>query len=184
MEHLSQQQMSMLIDSQLDDAEERLVKTHLLSCARCTAEVTLQRSLVRAARELPLERTSQRFTERLMSRVIHSSKPAFSYKLLQNLGSAFAMIAVLVVLGYVLSSPPALLSGASDSPSSELFTAWKTFYTNVYAFLTQSTTQLNQTVTQQTAAPISKILVTTFLVLVGFFALDRFVLQKIVRTKM
>ena len=184
MDHLSQQQIVALIDGRLDDAEEHLHNAHLAVCTRCRNEVALQRSLGRIVHDLPLEKTSQRFTERTMKRVLHAGKQSFSYKVLQHVSSVAAMAAVLVVLGYILSSPSELFVGTDNSATSEMFTAWKTFYTSVQSVLSQGTAQVSKAVTSQTTTPASKIITTTLLVLVGLAALDRFVFQKMVRTKM
>jgi len=184
MDHLTQEQIFAFLDSQLDDALEHRFNAHLAECARCRNEVALQRSLARTVSELPLEETSTRFTGRVMSRVLQSQKRSFSEKILQNLGYAFAMMMVLGVLGYLLSNSSSLFSGSGESQPSEFVTAWKTFSANASQFLTQSTSQMSNTVTQQTATPLAKILTITFLVLIGLVAIDRFVLQKVVRMKL
>ncbi|MCI0707083.1 MAG: zf-HC2 domain-containing protein [Ignavibacteriae bacterium] len=183
MNHLSRQQVFALIDGQLDDAEERTCNAHLAGCARCRNEVALQRSLDTAVENLPLERTSSWFTERTMNRILRAGKQSLSYRILQHVGSAVAMVAVLVVLGYILSSPSELLVGNDDSASSSLFSSWKTFYNNVSAAVSQNATRLNNVFAGQTATPVTKIIATTLLVLVVLAGLDRYVFRKVVRMK-
>jgi hypothetical protein len=71
-----------------------------------------------------------------------------------------------------------------DSTSSELFTAWKTFYSSTKSFLSSTSAQFSKALTAQAATPVSKIITMTVLVLLGLVALDRFVLRKVVRMKM
>ena len=184
MDHLSRQQIFALIDGQLDDADERRYNAHLAGCVRCRREAQLQRSLGRTVHHLPLEKTSARFTERTMNRILHVRQQSLSYKILQHVGSAAAMVAVLVVLGYILNTPSKWVSGSESSTMTGLTNTWEAISKSLTTFISKSTTQLNTTVATQTSTPTSKIVVMTLLVLLGYAALDRFVLKKVIRMKL
>ncbi|MGH2567220.1 MAG: anti-sigma factor family protein [Bacteroidota bacterium] len=182
MNHMTQEQLFAFVDGRLEDDR---VTAHLDECRRCRKEVAFQRSLVGTARGLPLTKPSARLTERVMSRVLRTTQErSFSYRILQNLGYVFAMMMVLAVLGYILNNSASFLVAEHEAQPSELVTAWKSYYSQMNQLLTKSSAQFSQAVTQRTATSAWKIVLTTFCILVGYGALDRFVLQKVIRMKM
>lgn len=182
MNHLSQEQVYLFIDGVVEGPILRQIQEHLDRCERCRREVELQRRLTRAARELPLAKTSERFTQRVMSRVLRSaSERSLSYRLLQNLGYVFAMMVVLGVLGYILTNPSRLFVTDSETKPSEVVTAWQSFANRFHQLLSDGTAKLNQTMSQHATTPTWKIISMTVAVLFGLALFDRFVLRKVVR---
>jgi anti-sigma factor RsiW len=183
MEHLTQRQVLDFIDGNLDEATERRVHTHLGGCDRCGREVAFQRSVLQTARVLPTIPVSRHFTQSVMKRALRKSGETFGYKVLQNLGHVFAMIAVLAVIVYMISLPSTTTGSTQPSQTSELLQAWKSITAQVTGLLTQQSERFREGVASRTTGSRAEIAVMTLAVLLLLAALDRFVLRRLARIK-
>ncbi len=185
MSHLTKQQILEAVDNRLSSTEHARLQLHLNDCARCRNEVAFQQALTSVARESLQMKTSVRFTDRVMSRVLRTATSStFAYKILQNIGYVFAMMLVVGVLGTVLMNPSRFLGSQSQSLPSEFLTKWNTVSGQINQFFQKSTSQLKETLAQRTALPSWKIILMTLCILGVYAVVDRYVIQKVVRMKL
>ena len=181
MTHLTMAQILQFIDSTADYATQAQCTNHLAVCERCREEVEMQKRFSKIARENPYS-LSTRFTERVMSRVAPQAGLTWTTRILNNVANVFAMMIVLGVLGYAISST----SNFKLESSPEFSTLTKSF--------TDSYSKLKQSVQQQTnewtvkAQPASsnrsqRFVIFAFLALLALGVVDRFVLRQLMKTK-
>ena len=185
MSHLTRNQILATADKTLSEAEEERLKLHLNECARCRNEVAFQRAISAVAREVLQTKTSVRFTDRVMSRVLQTAtNSSISYRILQNLGYVFAMMLVVGVLGYVLMNPSRFLGSQTSTQPSELAKSWDAVSSQMSQFFQRSTSQFDQALVQKTDTPSWKIILMALSILGVYGVLYRFVFQKVVRMKL
>lgn len=182
MTHLTMTQILQFIDGTADYAAQAQCTNHLAVCERCRREVEIQKRLSKVARQ-NVHRTSARFTEQVMSRVAPQLRLSWTAKLLNNLANVFAMMIVLGVLGYAISSTSSFKSEASP----ELSSLTKSF-TDSYAKLKESIQQETNKWTDKVAPPSSgrsqRFVIFAFLTLLALGIVDRFVLRQLMKTKL
>ena len=143
MTHLTQAQILQMADGTADYATQATVTNHLAVCSRCRSELELQRSLLRAARRMPLPSVSDRFTRAVMARILPKEQNPAAAWILNNMGNMFAMMAVLGVLAYVLTSPAPVVGTGQASPGNaivqELGKGAMDAYAKLNALLKQAT---------------------------------------------
>ncbi len=103
MEHLSFELICRIADGNISTDESSPLLTHLHICRKCQIEVEMQRSLIKASRQIPLINPSANFTQSVVDNIIPSRRKKWYEKLLHNMGNIIAMASVLAFLGYVYS---------------------------------------------------------------------------------
>jgi anti-sigma factor RsiW len=184
MNHLTVTEIFQLIDRTLNEAELNRLTRHLSECARCRNEVELHRTLGRAAQQQQLVQTSPRFTANVMERAVPQKEKSFFSWILRNIGTLIAMVAVLGVLGYVLSTTPMWTSMQEQTESSGLTKMFSSAYQDIKQFFADKTNQVTQRLDTDTSARSEKILLIAFISIVVLALLDRFVLRQFMRTKL
>ncbi len=125
MNHLTIHQILQTVDGTADYATQAVVNSHLAVCPACRKEVEFQRSLLRSARRAPLQPVSDRFTRRVMSRVLPRAQHPLAAWILNNMGSLFGMMAVLGTLWMVLSQPMALSTSSGPTEGNRIVEQWR-----------------------------------------------------------
>ncbi len=116
MKHLTVSQLLQNVDGTADYAAQAAVTSHLAVCQRCRDEVEFQRSLMREARRIPPPQVSGNFTKRVMIQILPKDQNAIAAWVLNNMGNVFAMMVVLAMLAFVLTSPTPMVGITGDSP--------------------------------------------------------------------
>ena len=182
MNHLMMNQILQFVDGTADYATQAQCTNHLAVCERCRREVEIQKRLSKVARQ-NVYRTSARFTERVMSRVAPQLHLSWMNRLLNNLSGVFAMMLVLGVLGYAISST----SGFESAANPELSSLTKSF-TDSYAKLKESiheeTNKWTDKVTPPTSGRSQRFVIFAFFALLALGIVDRFVLRQLMKSKL
>lgn len=138
MNHLTTSQVLQTVDGTADYATQAAVTSHLAVCASCRAEVEFHRSLVRAARRGPLPGLPDRFTKGVMARVILRRQSPFAAWILNNMGSLFAMMAVLGVFWLVMSQPLSFSTSPEKTQGDQIVEQWRQGLSQGYDWLSTS----------------------------------------------
>ncbi len=183
MTHLTVPQILQFLDGTADYATQAQCTNHLAVCGQCRREVEVHKKLSKASKQNPFA-TSARFTERVMSRIAPELRTSWSSRILNNVAGAFAMMVVLGVFGYVVTST----SDFKLESSPEYSTMAKSF-TESYAKLKKSVQEETDKMAVKTkASPSSnssqRIILFAFLALLTLGVIDRFVLRQLMKTKL
>lgn len=135
MNHLTVQQILEYVDGTILNGERTQVVAHIESCPRCRREVELQRAMAKGVREAPLTRPSRRLVDRIMERILPATGNPLLRKIVNNLGNLLAMIVVLSIFVYTLSSPSVSNGGTGSSVITETFKTYTAFYDRVNRYL-------------------------------------------------
>ncbi len=142
MKHLTVSQILQHVDGTADYATQAAVTSHLAVCQRCRGEVEFQRSLIREASRIPPPQVSEAFTKRVMVQILPKNQNAVAAWVLNNMGNVFAMMAVLAMLTYVLTSPTPIVGTTENSPGQawvqDMKQGLKDSYAKVTTFLQKS----------------------------------------------
>lgn len=184
MNHLTQEEIDGLSDGSLNPEHRARVETHVAACARCARELRLQQNLGKAIAQLPLEKTSVEFTGRLMERILSSQKATVWSRLLLHAGNVFAMMLVLGVIGYVLTTPKLFVKSEQPSAVTKAFKPFQQFYSDARSFLTSRSEQLNQGVLGTSSPHAFRLLTFALITLVVLGAFDRYVIRRIMHLKL
>lgn len=186
MNHLTTTDVVRFIDGELSQSELTRFAAHLQQCDRCQKELRFQRALLRVAHETPLVQPRSQFTQRVMEQLVPAKRHAWTQKILNNLGNIFAMMLVLGVLGYALSSPEKWMSMSSDKPSqfAVVVNTYSSYYAGAKQFLGEQATKLmGERSTNTTPSGAMKVLEMTIVSILALAALDKFVLQRVTRMR-
>jgi hypothetical protein len=183
MNHLTVQQILEYVDGTILNGERTQVVAHLESCPRCRREVDLQRALAKSAREAPLTRPSRRLVDRIMEAVLPTTDSLLR-KIVNNLGNLLAMIVVLSIFVYALSTPSVWKGEAAPSVISETFKTYTGFYDQVSRYLTTESAKLQSKGSTPASRDSEKIIAFTIISLLALAALDKFVIRRVMRTKL
>lgn len=139
MNHLTTSQILQTVDGTADYATQAAVSSHLAVCPECRKEMEFQKALLRNARRTPLPPVSDRFTRRVMSRVDPRGQGVVSGWLLNNMGSLFALMAVLGTFWLVLSQPISLSVDTSqaESQGDRIVEQWRQGVSDSYAWMNE-----------------------------------------------
>ncbi|MEK6566219.1 MAG: zf-HC2 domain-containing protein [Bacteroidota bacterium] len=182
MTHLTMSQILQYIDGTADYASQAQCTSHLAVCERCRREAGLHKKLLKTGRQ-NLYRTSSRFIENVMAIVAPQPKNSWAAKILNNLANIFSMMLVLGVLGYAISAKSDFKF--TESPQ---YSAMTKVFTDAYAKLRQSaneqTRQVSVKVTPGASNKTAKLIIFSVLALLTLGAVDRFVVRRIIKTRM
>ena len=186
MDHLTTREIFHLVDGTIQNGERTALTAHLEQCEQCREEIELQRALTREVRSIPLTNPSQQFTRRVMTGIIPVNHPAWTRKIVDNLGNNLAMMLVLSVLGYAVSSP-ALWQKQKTERSSTFDGMMKT-YSGYYDqaksyFKEQSTDLIGRNIRPSSSERSEEISIMVIISLLTLAALDKFILQRVRRTR-
>lgn len=184
MNHLTVQQILEYVDGTILNGERTQVVAHLESCPRCRREVELQRALAKRAREVPLTRPSRRVVDRIMESILPATGNTLLRKVVNNLGNVLAMIVVLSIVVYAVSTPPVWKGDAAPSVISETFKTYTGFYDQVSRYLTTESAKLQSKGSTPASHEGEKIIALTIVSLLALAALDKFVIRRVIRTKL
>jgi len=181
MTHLTMTQILQYVDGTADYASQAQCTSHLAVCERCRREAELHKKLLKAGRQNPYK-TSPGFIERVMPRVAPQPKSSWATVILNNLANIFSMMLVLGILGYAIS----LKSGFKLTENPE-YSAMTKIFTDAYAKIKQSageqTHQISVKVTP-TSNKTGKLVIFSLLALLTLGVVDRFVVRRIIKTKL
>ncbi len=184
MNHLTVQQILEYVDGTILNGERTQVVAHLESCPRCRREVDLQRALAKGVRDAPLTRPSRRLVDRIMETVLPATGNSLLRKIVNNLGNLLAMIVVLSIFVYALSTPSVWKGDAAPSVISETFKTYTGFYDQVSRYLTTESAKLQSKGSTPSSREGEKIVALTIISLLALAALDKFVIRRVMRTKL
>ncbi|MEX2116650.1 MAG: hypothetical protein WEB37_07175 [Bacteroidota bacterium] len=182
--HLTEKEIHTLADQTADPRRKAELLDHVASCKRCTAELSLERSLLQAIRAVPLHKTSGQFTSRVMGQLDPELRNGLLFRMFGGAGRAIAMAAVLGLIAYALTLNVPGSTPSGNGPATVLFGEISSYYDSAREFLTSSSIQVNQKVDQRASGQGMQILAMTFVVLIALGLLDRFVLRHFVRMKL
>lgn len=170
------------VDGAADYATQAQCTNHLAVCERCRKEVEIQKNLSKSARKNPYA-TSLRFTERVMTRV--APQPGFSWttKILNNVANVFAMMLVLGVLGYAISSTSSFKLEGSPEFSS-LSKSFTDSYTKLKESVQQRTNDLTVKVQPVSSSRSQRFVIFALFALITLGVVDRFLLRQLTKTKL
>ncbi len=97
--HCTGEQLHMLLDGRVSDAERENLTAHLRECARCTASYHSLEQMDRGLRALPVEAASAALTDKVMEKVLPPGHLSLAFRIVENLAYLFA---VLIVTGIVV----------------------------------------------------------------------------------
>jgi hypothetical protein len=183
MNHLSIEQILEYVDGTILNGERTQVVAHLESCPRCRREVELQRALAKSAREAPLTKASRKLVDRIMETILPGTGNRLLRKFVNNLGNLLAMIVVLSIVGYAVSTPSVWKGDAAPSVISETFKTYNGFYDQVSRFLATESAKLQTKGSTPASRDDGKIIALTIISLLALAALDKFVIRRVVKTK-
>jgi anti-sigma factor RsiW len=135
MTHLTAHQILQTVDGTADYATQAAVTSHVAVCAACRREMEFQKALLRNARRSPLPQVSETFTRSVMSHVMPRSQRPLAAWVLNNMGSLFAMMAVLGIFWLVLSQPVSFAGAQGTTEGDRMVDTWRRGLTEGYAWL-------------------------------------------------
>jgi hypothetical protein len=182
--HLTEKEIQGIVDNTIDPGRKTDLLSHAASCKECAADLSLERSLTQSIRTAPLHKTSKQFTSRIMSQIDPGLPNGFVYRMFGGVGRMLAMAGVLGVIAYGLTLNLPGTADSSPGPATVLFGEISSYYDSAKEFLTDRSTQVNQTVDQRASGQGMQIFAMTFVVFIALGLLDRFVLRHFVRMKM
>jgi hypothetical protein len=183
MDHLTVQQILEYVDGTILNGERTQVVAHLESCPGCRREVELQRALAKHLRAAPLARPSRRLVDRIMESVMPATGNPFVRKIVNNLGNILAMIVVLSIFVYAVSTPSVRRGDAAPSVISETFKTYTAFYDQVSRYLTTESAKLQSKRSAPASRDNEKIIALTIVSLLALVALDKFVIRRVIKTR-
>ena len=184
MNHLTVQQILEYVDGTILNGERTQVVAHLESCLRCRREVDLQRALAKTSREAPLTNTSRRLLDRIMETVVPAKRNSLLRKIVNNIGNLLAMLVVLSVLVYALSTPSVWKGSETPSVITQTFKTYSALYDRVSRYLTTESAKLQSKGSAPRSRENDRVVVLTVVSLLALAALDRFVIRRVIRTKL
>lgn len=182
--HLTEKEIQALADHTIDPDRKTELLGHAASCKRCAAELSLERSMTQAIRTAPLQKTSRQFTSRVMGQIDPGLPNGLLFGMFGGAGRLIAMAGVLGVIAYGLTLNVPGTAESTKGPATELFGQISSYYDSAREFLTNRSSQVNQTVDQRASGQGMQILAMTFVVLIVLGLLDRFVFRHFVRMKL
>jgi hypothetical protein len=182
--HLTEKEIQGLVDQTIDPIRKTELLRHAASCKECGAELSLERSLTQAIRIAPLHKTARQFTSNVMGQIDPGLPNSLMYRMFGGVGRLLAMAGVLGVIAYGLTLNVPGNADSSNGPATVFFGEISSYYDSAKDFLTNRSTQMNQTVDQRASGQGMQTLAMTFVVLIALGLLDRFVLRHLVRMKM
>ena len=181
MTHLTMTQILLYVDGTADYASQAQCTSHLAVCERCRREAELHKKLVKAGRQ-NVYKTSPGFIESVMAKVAPQARSSWTTKILDNLANVFSMMLVLGVLGYAISSKSSFT--VNESPE---FSVMTKIFSDAYAKIKQSaneqTRQISVKVTP-TSNKTGKLFVFSVMALLALGVVDRFVVRRIIKTRL
>jgi hypothetical protein len=179
MNHLNATQLEDIIDG-MKDAE---IDLHIRTCQECRSKLRALQQLDRALEQLPLERTSDDFTGRVMRQLGIKESPSFACLVLKNLAP---LVALLIIAGVIVSVMN--VSGVSQSPSvRQGVEATQSVYNGVGSGLAIGVTEVNGWMGKYLSFGITKSSYGLVVFLVLFFGtialLDRYFFMPMFRKK-
>jgi len=184
MNHLTTREILQYVDGTILNGERTSVVSHLEVCPRCGKEVEFQRALGRIARQEPLEAASEQLKGRVMERVAPGKQHLWFQKIIDNLGSVFAMIIVLGILGYALLTPTAWKSSDQPTVITDVLKTYSDLYGQAKQYLKTESTKLQSTWTPSSWTGSNRLIALTLLSLVILIAIDGLVLRKITKLRL
>ena len=101
MNHFSSIQFQEYLDGVLDETISKNIRLHLETCLECSAKMKSLKEFELLLRNMPLEHTSNKFTERVMSKLGIEETPHFVWEFFKNLAPVVAL-ALLIGILYVV----------------------------------------------------------------------------------
>ncbi len=184
MNHLTHTQVLQLIDQTLDPVEHERLQQHVAECSVCQKELELQRSITKVARQQPLVRTSAAFTKNVMARVLPREKDSVLYRILLYAGNFFALIVVLGILGYALSTTSILRPAERLPEASEFVQSVSSYYKQAEEVFVQKTQEVLQSIAGGAAGDRGDLLLIVVVTIAVLAVFDRFVLQEFIRRRL
>ena len=184
MSHLTISEILQITDGTIANGQRTKLVSHLEACSRCRQEVEFQRNLERAARHAPLARPSRDFTSRVISRVDPSAKKSWVSKIVDILGNILAMGLVLTVVWYVVNTSGE--SGGTRQPSvfGQAAKTYVDYYSQVREFVAKERVRVMGQPAKERASKPDNVLMLTVLSLVILVAVDRFVVRRVLKTRL
>ena len=184
MSHLTISEILQITDGTIANGQRTKLVSHLEACSRCRQEVEFQRNLERAARHAPLARPSRDFTSRVISRVDPRAKKSWVAKIVDNLGNILAMGLVLTVVWYVVNTPVASSGTRQPSVFGQAAKTYVEYYSQVRDFVAKERVRLVGQPAKERASKPDNVLMLTVLSLVILVAVDRFVVRRVLKTRL
>lgn len=182
MKHLMVSQILQIVDGTADYATQAAVTSHLAVCQRCRDEVEFQRSLMREARRIPPPQVSGEFTKRVIAQILPKSQNPVAAWVLNNMGNVFAMMVVLAMLTFVLTSPTPIVGTTDNSPGQvwvqEMQKGIENSYAKVTTFLQKSAPAPDHASRSNGSGEAGNKLVLIALSLIALGLADRFLLSR------
>lgn len=181
MTHLTMTQILQYVDGTADYASQAQCTSHLAVCERCRREAELHKKLLKAGRQ-NLYKTSPGFIETVMAKVAPQPKSTWAATILNNLANIFSMMLVLGILGYAISAK----SGFKVTENPE-FSAMTKVFSDAYAKLKQSANEQTRQISVKVTPPSNKtgkLFIFSLMTLLALGLVDRFVLRRIMKTRM
>jgi hypothetical protein len=183
MNHLTTKEILEIVDGTIANGERTKFQIHLEGCQRCRQEVQFQRSIGRAAREIPCEKPSNGFTTLVIRKIAPETKRTWVSKLIDNLGNIMAMAMVLGAVWYAITLVPQ--AKAPTEPS--VFSKAIGVYVDSYARAREAVSKgFVNTVGEPKKEQTSKTTDVTLLTLISLLilvAIDRFVVRRLIRIR-
>jgi hypothetical protein len=104
MNHLSNSELQEFVDSKCDEKSRSRISSHLQECSECRSRVVGLEKLSHIISQIPREKVSAKFTERVMGRITTAKSSSFLWFLFKNIAPVFGLIIVIgmVYLGLIL----------------------------------------------------------------------------------
>lgn len=96
--HRTSEQLQMLLDGRVTEAERKETSRHLQECSRCMAAYHRMEQLHQGLQKLPVATTGAAFTSGVMEKILPSARLSLAFRIVENLAYLFA---VLIVTGIV-----------------------------------------------------------------------------------
>ena len=183
MSHLTTREVLEIVDGTIANGERTKLLLHLEQCSRCRSEVDFQKSLERTAKDLPLTKPQRPFTGQVLGRVLPRTGKSWVSRIVNNLGSILAMGLVLSIVWYAINNSPASDSGRQPSVLSEAFKVYADYYSKAQTYLAKESSQLTSQPANSRAPKTDNVIILTAVSLLILIAIDRFVVQRVMKTR-
>jgi hypothetical protein len=110
MNHITSFEMQEYLDAFLSADRKKEIDEHCAQCSQCSASLRSMERLDAVLRKMPVDRTSQNFTRRVMTALEPRKSSGFLWFIFKNLAPIIGIVSILVVIYYVLQ-----LTGAYDT---------------------------------------------------------------------
>lgn len=184
MSHATIEQIHGIIDRTLGEPERERLMVHITSCQKCSGVLALEQSIVKAIRNAPLVKPSGQFTAKVMERILPGNSGSLLFRALSAGGKTLAMIAVLAVVGYVLTLNVPGDEGKGRTESSQFMKTFSQYYQEASRFISAQSKQMSRGMVETTAAKqweIIGMIVMTFVILL---LIDRHVVRPLMKLKL